>query len=371
MSTENRLDKYLDSFRVRLKKLTLVQGVAATSVVLLVLSVLGAWFSTQSGFSGETIVAFRIFLVLALAAVIITTIVNPLQDLKANLSSKVEARTPDFGGRIETYEQMRDANNPFRDLLAEDALQVSDSNPVESKISNRDFSIAGAVGSMAFIVLLVLMVSGPGLMNYSLRNLFAGWAFDDLLPPQSIVVTPEDQSVRRGANLRIMAEMEGFSPDEAVIHVREVGGSWQDVEMVQSPVGFEFTFFSMQDSMDYYISTTGLRSPEFSIQVVDVPGIESLELTYHYPEWTEREPEVFDVGDISTLPLTRIELKVTTTSPLSGGELVLNDVRQSMLINGADATTEFVVETEGEYFIAAIVGGEQVRLSDDYFIRIA
>ena len=371
MSTENRLDKYLDSFRVRLKKLTLVQGIAATSVVLLVLSVLGAWFSTQSGFSGETIVAFRIFLVLALAAVIITTIVNPLQDLKANLSSKVEARTPDFGGRIETYEQMRDANNPFRDLLAEDALQVSDSNPVESKIRTRDFSIAGAVGSMAFIVLLVLLVAGPGLMNYSLRNLFAGWAFDDLLPPQSIVVTPGDQSVRRGANMRITAEMEGFSPAEAVIHVREVGGSWQDVEMVQSPAGFEFTFFSMQDGMDYYISTIGLRSPEFSIQVVDVPGIERLELTYHYPEWTERDPEVFEVGDISTLPLTRIELKVTTTSPLSGGEVVLNNVRQSMLINGADATTEFVVETEGEYFIAAIVGGEQVRLSDDYFIRIA
>jgi len=367
----SRLDQYLDSFKLRLRKLTVLQGIAATSVVLLVISVLGAWLSTESGFSGDTVAAFRIFLVLAIAAVVITTIINPLRDIDAGISSKIEARTPDFGGRIETYAQMKEDNNPFRELLAEDALKVSDTHPVEQAISKNDFGLAGAVGGMALVVLMVLLVAGPGMMNYSLRNLFAGWAFDDLLPPQSIEVTPGDQSVRRGANLRVMAVMEGFSPDEAVIHVRETGGDWQDVDMVQSPAGFEFTFFSMQENMNYYISTTGLRSPEYTVQVVDVPGIESLELTYHYPEWTEREPEIFDVGDIRTLPDTRIEIKVITERPLTGGELVLNDVAQAMTLNGVEASTEFMVSDEGEYYIAAIVGGEQVRLSDDYFIRIA
>jgi len=370
-SSNNRLDQYLSDFRQRLKKLTLFQGLAATAVVLLVMAVIGAWFSTESGFSGETVAAFRIFLVLAIAIVAILRIWRPLQDIDDNLSDKIESRTPDFGGRVETYIQMKEENNPFRDLLVEDALKVSDTHPVKTEISQRDFSIAGAVGGMAVIVLIALLVAGPGMMNYSLRNLLAGWAFSDLLPPQSIVVTPGDQSVRRGANLRVMANMEGFSPDEAVIHVREGGAEWQEVSMVQSPAGFEFTFFSMQDNLSYYITTTGLRSPEYEIQVVDVPGIESLELTYHYPEWTEREPETFDMGDIRTLPDTRIELTVTTTSPLLAGELVLNDNGQSMELNGVEASTNFMVSDEGEYYIAAIVGGEQVRLSDDYFIRIA
>ncbi len=371
MNTSDRLDQYLDAFKQRLRKLTLLQGLAATVVVLLVLSVIGAWFSTESGFAGDTVAAFRIILVLAVAAVIITRIIRPLQDLDADISRKVEERSPDFGGRIETYMQMRESNNPFRDLLAEDALQVSDSHPVRQEVNQRDFAIAGAIGGTAVVVLLILLVAGPGMMNYSLRNLFAGWAFDDLLPPQSITVTPGNQSVRLGANLRVMAVMEGFSPDDAVIHVRETGGEWQDVEMVKSPAGFEFTFFSLQDNMNYFVTTTGIRSPEYTIQVVEVPGIESLELTYNYPEWTERDPETFELGDIRTLPDTRIELKITTSTPLSDGELVLNESAQPLSVAGVEATTEFMVTDEGEYYIAAIVGGEQVRLSDDYFIRIA
>ena len=315
MNTSDRLDQYLDAFKQRLRKLTLLQGLAATVVVLLVLSVIGAWFSTESGFAGDTVAAFRIILVLAVAAVIITRIIRPLQDLDADISSKVEERSPDFGGRIETYMQMRESNNPFRDLLAEDALQVSDSHPVRQEINQRDFAIASAIGGTALVVLLILLVAGPGMMNYSLRNLFAGWAFDDLLPPQSITVTPGDQSVRLGANLRVMAVMEGFTPDDAVIHVRGTGGQWQDVEMVKSPAGFEFTFFSLQENMNYFITTTGIRSPEYTIQVVEVPGIESLELTYNYPEWTERDPETFELGDIRTLPDTRIELKLPQLHP--------------------------------------------------------
>jgi len=371
MNTSNRLDQYLDAFRQRLRKLTLLQGIAASAVVLLVVSVIGAWFSTESGFAGETVAAFRILLVLALAAVMIITIVRPLQDLDANISNKIEERTPEFGGRVETYSQMRESNNPFLDLLAEDALQVSETHPVHEQIKQKDFNIAGAIGATAITVLLILVVAGPGMMNYSLRNLFAGWAVDNLLPPQSITITPGDQSVRRGANLRVMAVMDGFSPDEAVIHVRETGGEWQDVEMVKSPAGFEFTFFSLQKDMNYFVTTTGIRSPEFEIQVVEVPGIEKLELTYNYPAWTERDPEIFELGDIRTLPDTRIGLKVTTTAPLPGGELVLNENGQPLTVDGVEATTEFMVTDEGEYYIAAIVGGEQVRLSDDYFIRIA
>ncbi len=218
---------------------------------------------------------------------------------------------------------------------------------------------------------LYLLVAGPNLLNYSMRNLLAGWAFSDLLPPQTITVTPGDESVRRGANVRVTAVMGGFEPDEATIHITTADGNAQDVAMVQSPLGFEFTFFSMQQNMSYYISATGgLRSPEFNINVLDVPGIESLSLTYNYPEWTERDPETFTQGDVRALPDTRIALTVTTTAPLPAGELVLNSTSQALALTGNQGSSEFTVLEEGEYYIAAIVGGEHVRISDDYFIRL-
>lgn len=370
MNASRKLDQYLESFRARLRKLTLLQGAAATASVLLLLSVIGAWFSADSGFASNTTNVFRIILILGLAAVVVRFLVDPLQKLKQGISAQVEKRTPGFDGRIETYAQMKESNNPFTDLLAEDALKISATHQVEQQVRNKELQIAGGVLAAAVLVFLYLLVAGPNLLNYSMRNLLAGWAFNDLLPPQSIEVTPGDESVRRGANVRVTAVMEGFNPDEATIHITNADGNTQEVGMVESPLGFEFTFFSLQQNMSYYVAATGLRSPEFDISVLDVPGIESLSLTYNYPEWTERDPETFDQGDVRALPETRIALTVTTTAPLSEGELVLNSTGQTLALNGNQASSEFTVMEEGEYYIAAIVGGEHVRISDDYFIRL-
>ncbi len=370
MSASRKLDQYLDSFRDRLRKLTLLQGAAAITLVLLVLSSIGAWFSADSGFAGNTTNVFRVILILGLAAAVVRFLVDPLQKLKQGLSSQVENRVPGFDGRVTTYAQMKESNNPFIDLLAEDALKISATNPVELQVKQKELNIAGGVLAATAIVFLYLLVAGPNLLNYSLRNLLAGWAFGDLLPPRSIVVTPGDESVRRGANVRVTAVMEGFNPDAATIHITNANGAEQEVAMVQSPLGFEFTFFSMQQTMSYYIAASGLHSPEFDVSVLDVPGIESLSLTYNYPEWTERDPETFTVGDVRALAETRVALTVTTTAPLPEGELVLNSTGQALALSGNEGSTEFTVLQEGEYYIAAIVGGEHVRISDDYFIRL-
>jgi hypothetical protein len=370
MNAIHKLDQYLAAFATRLRTLTLLKGAAATALVLLLVSGIGAWFSAESGFASTTTNVFRVVLVLALAAVILLLVIDPLQKLKSSLSRHVEKRVPDFNGRIDTYAQMKESNNPFIELLAEDTLKISDQHPVGQEVRQKELSIAAAILAAILAIFLYLLIAGPGMLNFGLRNLLAGWAFSDLLPPQTITVTPGDESVRRGSNVRITSVMEGFNPDDATIHIQNTDGEWQEVAMVQGPLGFEFTFFSMQQDLNYYISSTGLRSPEYDISVVDVPGIEKLELTYHYPEWTSREPETVTTGDVDALLDTRIDLKVTTTSPLTEGQLVLNSTGQPLTLSGLDASTNFTVLQEGEYHIAAIVGGEQVRISDDYFIRL-
>src|SRR5690606_33896416 len=159
------------------------------------------------------------------------------------------------------------------ELLAEDTLKVSAQHPVDQEVRNKELGLFAALLAAALAVFLYLLLAGPGLFDYSLRNLLGGWANPDMLPPQSIAVTPGDESVRRGSNVRISSTMSGFDPDEAAIHIRNAEGEWQEVDMVKGPLGFEFTFFAMQQDLAYYISSTGLRSPEYDISVVDVPGI--------------------------------------------------------------------------------------------------
>ena len=371
MNATGKLDLYLAAFNQRLRKLLWLRGAAALALVVLVVGGVGAWFSVESGFAPTTIGAFRVLLVLALVAVALRFLIDPLQNLKDNLSQPVEKRVPELNGRIETYSQLKAANNPFLDLLAEDALKISEHHPVAVTVPRKELAVAASALAGAVVVLLYLLIAGPGFLNYSLRNLLAGWAFVDLLPPQSIAVTPGDQNVRRGTNMRITAAMSGFDPDDAVIHILDSSGNWQDVGMVKGPLGFEFTLFAMQNNSHYYVSATSLRSPEYSLNVVDVPGIEKLELTYNFPDWTARDPEVSTSGDVNALPDTRIALKVTTTAPLRDGQLVLNGTKQSLSSSGNDASGQFTVTADGVYYLATTVGGEQVRLSDDFFIRLA
>lgn len=374
MKATEKLEVYLAEFRQRLKKLVILQGAAAIAAVILGVSLIAAWFSLENGYASSTVISFRLLLILALAAVVLKGILEPLKRIQSNISKYIETRSAKtdgvgFKGRIETYVQM-EQNNPFRELLAEDALKLSESYPAAEQIKNKDMQIAG-LAATAMLAVLIYMAAGAGLFSYSLQNFLAGWASDSFVPPQSITVLPGDESVRRGANLRINAQVEGFDPDEATLHVRNDGEDWQEVPLVRTMNGFEFTLFSLQEEMEYYVSTTGLRSPDFTVQVVDLPSIENLELTYFFPDWTEREAETSNRGDIEALPETRIGLNITTSGPLPAGELILNNAAQELVINGLEAFTEFTILEEGQYYIAAIVGGEQVRLSDDYFISLA
>ncbi len=374
MKATEKLELYLAEFRQRLKKLVILQGVAAIAVVILTISLIAAWFSLENGYASSTVITFRLLLILTLAAVILKGILEPLKRIKDNVSAQIESRSikndgKGFQGRVETYAQIAH-NNPFRELLAEDALKISESYPAAEQVKNKDMQIAGLVAAAMFAVLIYMAV-GAGLYSYSLQNFLAGWASDRFVPPQSITVLPGDESVRRGSNLRINAQIEGFDPDEAILHVRSSGEGWQEVPLVRTMNGFEFTLFSLQEEMNYYVSTTGIRSPDFYVQVVDLPSIENMELTYFFPEWTERESETSNRGDIEALVETRIALNVTTSGPLPAGELILNNAAQELSISGNEAFTDFTILEEGQYYIAALVGGEQVRLSDDYFISIA
>jgi len=374
MKATEKLEHYLAEFRQRLIKLVILQGIAAIAVVILTISLIAAWFSLENGYASSTVITFRLLLILTLAAVILKGILEPLKRIKENVSAQIENRSikndgKGFQGRVETYAQMAHSN-PFRELLAEDALKISESYPAAEQVKNKDMQIAGLAAAAMFVVLIYMAV-GAGLFSYSLQNFLAGWASDSFVPPQSITVLPGDESVRRGSNLRINAQIEGFDPDEAILHVRSSGEDWQEVPLVRTMNGFEFTLFSLQEEMDYYVSTTGIRSPDFNVQVVDLPSIENLELTYFFPEWTERESETSNRGDIEALAETRIALNVTTSGPLPAGELILNNAAQELSISGNEAFTEFTILEEGQYYIAALVGGEQVRLSDDYFISIA
>lgn len=396
MNASQKLIRYQQQFALRLRRLWLWRGIAATTLIWLVVSMIGSYVALRSGFDGGVFVLARFALVAAMAAAVLFLLYLPLKKLSdqklpgkklsSQITAKLEQRHGAFAGRIETFAQAQEQNNPMLELLASDTLELANQAPIERLIERRELQIPMLTAAAAALIFLTVLAVGPGLMNYSLRYLLAGWAFEQLLPPQTIAVTPGDTLVRRGGNVQVNASAVGFISEDLDIFVKMGDQGWQQVDMSKTPVfiqdrgdsddnpgnksGYDFTFFSVRSPIEYYVSTDNVRSPSYQIEVVELPGVRNIQMTYDYPDWTGLEDEIItQAGDIAALPGTRVLIEVLTDSPLPAAELVLDGVAQPLTIEGEMARAEFSVEQDGQYFLAANIGGEQVRLIDDYFIR--
>jgi hypothetical protein len=127
----------------------------------------------------------------------------------------------------------------------------------------------------------------------------------------------------------------------------------------------------VRDPISYYVSAASVRSPTYALKVVDLPNVDRLELVYHYPDWTALPPKIQDGdGDISAIAGTRVELRAHTDAPLAAGELVLDSSAAPLTTHGEEASTSIQVTRDARYYLAARIGAERVRLTDDYLIRL-
>ena len=60
-----QLDQYLQAFRERLRKLSILKGSALLLAVLLLVSVATAWWSIRSGFANDVVILSRLLLLAA------------------------------------------------------------------------------------------------------------------------------------------------------------------------------------------------------------------------------------------------------------------------------------------------------------------
>jgi len=371
MTYSKQFEDYLDSFTQRLKKLVVARGVAAMSVAALAVSLLTVMAAIRAGFPDDFMITARIVLAACIGGLAYYFFVLLRRRIDAEFAHDIEAKTPEFGGRVEAYVDTRDAANPMRELLAEESLDIAAHHSPVKQIAAREFHYAWSSASAALAVLLLVAIAGPGNYSYGVRDLWVGWALPGLLPPQSIDVSPGDDGIRLGGTVRVQASMQGFDPSDAFVHASFGDGEWQQVPMSQDEDGFEFTFFSVRQPLEYFVSANNVRSPTFQVHVVDLPNVEKLSLTYRYPDWTGREPEIHDPGgDIRAIAETEVELRITTDKPMPPGSVILDDDAVTLDVDGTTATTTFAVNEDGQYFVAATVGGERIRLTDDYFITI-
>ncbi len=376
MTEQAKLEAYLAAFRRRLMQLVVARGVAVLTLAALFLTLAAVYLGIRQAFASELVIGARITLVLVLGLIASVSLIYPLRVLQRTQGIReIERRAPGFDGRIETYQELArtGSSSPFLGLLAEDTLRLARALPISLRVPKWEISAPTALAAVAVMILVGLAAFGPGNWRYGVRHLWAGWALTDTLPPQRIIVAPGDKAVRRGGDLAISAAAEGFDPVAAdVFALFDGSDTWESAPMERlDGEEFDFVFFGIRQPLRYYVVAAGVRSAEYAVNVVDLPLVRNIKLTYHYPNWTQLEQEVEDPGsDIRAMEGTDVRLDITTDQSLGEAELIVNGQALTMSIDGNISSATLQVSQDGEYFVSTFFDGDPVRLTDDYLITL-
>ena len=380
MKPLDRLSDYLGAIERRLRWLVVSRGAAVIAGAALVLTVAAVLLANHFAFSQPSVLAARVLLFLGLALAIAAALILPLLRLNRRRAAHMaESKYPQFEERLLTFTERleQNAGDPFLPLLADDTLTVvQQAQPRDVARTAWIFSFSSV--AVSALVVLLWLASGPGFLGYGTSLLWGGLPKGNVKPFYSIQVDPGNRTIRKRTDQVVTAVLMGFTAPSVRFVARYASASqWAQADMRPQggASGYQFLIAGVPESLEYYVVAGGVRSPTYKLNVVDLPSVKSIKVTYHYPEWTGMKDAVEDPGgDLRAVEGTVAEVVIRTDRPLANGTLLLDDGSKIGLRDGALRVRQCLVarvpiQRDGMYHVAAVESGEDVRLSEDYFIE--
>src|ERR1019366_9645444 len=129
-----------------------------------------------------------------------------------------------------------------------------------------------------------------------------------------IIVEPGNKLIRRRADQVVTAQLTGFETAQVRLMAKyQSAAKWEEARMVPraGAAQYEFLFAGVPEPVEYYVEASGVKSKTYKIDVVDLPGIKRIKVTYHFPSWLGMKDVVEDPGgDLRSVQGTAAELSV-------------------------------------------------------------
>ncbi|MEJ2539417.1 MAG: hypothetical protein P8188_05525 [Gemmatimonadota bacterium] len=378
-----RLDDLIRRVRRRWRARLLLRGGSIVLAAGLAAVALSVWGLEATRFSPGAVLAFRVLTWGGVALLFGWFVLRPLlrrvsdeqvalyleehePTLRASVLGAVEAgRTPEIDPSL--------LDRVYRRAVVQ-ARAVEDGRRIEQTALYR---ASGAFTALT-LAALALLFFGPLGFRQGARALLPT---EDAaaVNPYAILVTPGDLTVARGSDQFVQAELVGFASDEVALLTRSDGEDIrQRITMVptslEGEAGYEVLLVGLEESLEYYVESDGIRSATHRIEVVELPYVDRMDHTYRFPGYTGLPVrEVEGAGDVAALPGTRVDLTVHPTLGTPGGQLLVDGEDPVALEVQTDGTLtgSFVVRSRGFYRIElALNDGRMVTASPEYTIDV-
>ena len=344
-----------------------LRGAAIVFVTGLVAFAASAYAMDHFRYEPWAVSSFRIFAYLALLALAVRFLVLPLwgrvsdervalyleehePSLQASVLSAVEV------GRTAAAEGGSDRSPALIQRLVETAIEkcqtIEYGRPVERTGLRRASALLAAAAAIGMLVAIL----SPAFLRHAAPFLLAPWSVR-AASPYAIAVDPGHATIPRGGSQAVTARLQGFDAETVELAVR-TGHSpdWKRWPMTadEAAHGFRFVLFGLDAASDYFVEAGGVRSPQFRIDVSDLPYVKKIDLEYHFPAYTGLSPQAQeDSGDVVVLRGTEVRVRITPTIPVASGRLRVDGAEPQAMTVDADGVlvASFKATAEGFYRI--------------------
>lgn len=174
-----------------------------------------------------------------------------------------------------------------------------------------------------------------------------------------IKVSPGNTEIIKGESVEFKAQMEGDRVASAVLAVQYAEAkNYERIQLEKKQDGeFAFTLADIKDDLKYFVEAGATTSDEYAIKVVELPYVRHLQLNLKYPKYSKLGTQLLDenVGDVTALKGTAVNVSIKTNKTVNQAELIFNDDKKIPLsISGQSVTGNFVLTNDGSYHIKLI-----------------
>jgi hypothetical protein len=382
MSPRRRnVDELIGRVRAQLKTRIVLRGLfvvlAVTLVSLIIVAALAGSFSPRP----VVLLILRILPLVLTAGSAYLFIVRPLtrrvRDEQIALLIEEKCR---LGNRlitaVEFEDNLREASPAIVDRLVKDVSKRSLSIDPQAVISPQRAYSYGTASVVILAVIFAMFFVAPGPLSDGMSSLYlpSGEVSANVM---FINVAPGSARVPRGSDQKLKAALQGFEADDAQIFVRRLDSDrWlaNPMEPAKNYGEFQFLIFNIQDSVSYYIESAGVRSPEFTLDVADLPFVKQLDLVLDYPEYTRLpNKKIEDGGEVAALKGTVVSVVAQLSATAGAARIVMSDGGKIEMTVGDENqfTGHFQVKQNGTYRIEITSeSGERYNGSNEYDITV-
>jgi hypothetical protein len=304
--------------------------------VTVVALLIGLALANSPGISGWTVRALQLGLLAAAVATVIKALVLPLRQTPTDtqLARFIEEKNPGLNdslvSAVDAIKNARPEQLTFVHLLTKDVLAKTKNVRFGDQVNKRKVNAFGALSGAFALALLVSLYVASLFFPIGAPKLLGVFTDAPDVSQIELKVTPGNLTVAKGDNVTIEAIALNFDPDRATVHLRYSNGTeWETSTMEVTPQNiptFRHLIFNLQEQVHYFVDARGYRSKEFTIDVADLPRVEKVDHTYHYPAYTGLAVKKEEnATDIVALKGTQVEVSVTGSQNLSSGKLVFAD----------------------------------------------